>query len=362
MDDQSELTNPMGLDGFEFVEFTSLEPEVLASQFESMGFTAIAKHKSKDVTLYRQGGINFIINAEHNCHAYDFARDHGPSACAMGFRVRDAKAAFERAISLGAESLRPHPILNPSEVEKFAIYGVGRSLIYFVDRYINASIYDYDFNYFPDVDRNPPGVGLNLIDHLTHNVHRGDLDDWSEFYRKIFNFRQIRYFDIKGSQTGLISRAMASPCGKIKIPINESTDDKSQIEEFIQEFNGEGIQHIALTSDDIYASVEALRENNLDFMDVPDTYYEMIAERLPNHGEDLARLHKNFILIDGDTECDPKKILLQIFTNTMLGPVFFEIIQRKGDEGFGEGNFTALFESIERDQIRRGVLKEDDDS
>lgn len=347
--------NPMGLDGFEFVEFCSPDPTVLAAQFESLGFTRVAKHRTKAVDLYRQGHINFILNREPNSQASEFATHHGPSACAMGFRVKNAIMAYERAIQLGAE-----PFFSPYQSGELilpAIQGIGGSVIYFIDRYQpNNNIYDIDFE-FLQAEHTPVGAGLTYIDHLTHNVFRGRMDYWAEFYHRLFNFREIRYFDIQGEQTSLISRALSSPCNKIKIPLNESKDEKSQIEEFLREFQGEGIQHIALATDNIYESVEKLHKNKVSFMDVPITYFEMIEERLPGHGEDLARLRKNYILIDGNTAGDEKKLLLQIFTNTMLGPVFFEIIQRKGDEGFGEGNFTALFKSIERDQIRRGVLQ-----
>lgn len=347
--------NPMGLDGFEFVEYTSPDPQVLANQLVTLGFTCVAKHRSKAVELYRQGGINFILNHEAGSQADAFAKKHGPSACAMGFRVKDAQYAYERALELGAEPfVAKH---NATELTIPAIMGIGGSVIYFVDKYApNDDIYSIDFEFIPGVDRHPVGAGLTFIDHLTHNVLRGHMDHWAEFYHRFFNFREIRFFDIKGAHTGLISRALSSPCNKIRIPLNESTDDKSQIEEFIREFHGEGIQHIALSTNDIYTSVAKLRAQGVSFMDVPQTYYEMIEERLPGHGEDVALLNQQYILIDGDTHCKPHKLLLQIFTNTMLGPVFFEIIQRKGDEGFGEGNFTALFKSIERDQIRRGVI------
>ncbi|HSE78161.1 MAG TPA: 4-hydroxyphenylpyruvate dioxygenase [Alphaproteobacteria bacterium] len=345
----------MGTDGFEFVEYTAPDTKALGRLFESMGFLAVARHRSKDVTLYRQGDVNFIVNAEPDSFAQSFARVHGPSACAMAFRVRDAAAAYRRALALGAKPFLGK--VGPMELSIPAIEGIGGSLIYLVDRYgSQGSIYDIDFRWLPAAPRAPKGVGLAYIDHLTHNVHRGRMDLWSRFYAKIFNFREIRYFDIEGKVTGLKSKAMTSPCGKIRIPINESSDDKSQIEEFLHLYKGEGIQHIALGADDIYASVEKLRTKRVKFLDTPDTYYELVDRRLPDHGENLARLRKNRILIDGA----PTKgggLLLQIFTDAVIGPIFFEIIQRKGDEGFGEGNFKALFESMELDQIRRGVIK-----
>jgi 4-hydroxyphenylpyruvate dioxygenase len=348
--------NPMGTDGFEFVEYAAPEPERLGALFERMGFAPVARHRSKRVTLYRQGDVNFILNAEPDSFAQSFARVHGPSVCAMAFRVKDAAAAYERALALGARPF--HGRIGPMELNIPAIHGIGDSLIYLVDRYGERTIYDVDFLPAAGAEaRAPAGVGLTAIDHLTHNVHRGRMDLWAGFYEKLFNFREIRYFDIEGKVTGLKSRAMTSPCGKIRIPINESADDKSQIEEYLQAYKGEGIQHIALASSDIYATVEALRSRDVSFMDVPDTYYEAVDRRLPGHGEPIERLQRNRILIDGAPTPEGGR-LLQIFTNTVIGPIFFEIIQRKGDEGFGEGNFRALFESIERDQIERGVLSD----
>ncbi|MFM9845383.1 MAG: 4-hydroxyphenylpyruvate dioxygenase [Dongiaceae bacterium] len=352
--------NPMGTDGFEFVEYTAPDPEALGKLFETLGFSAVARHRSKKVTLYRQGDVNFIVNAEPQSYAQIFARAHGPSVCAMAFRVADASKAYQRALELGA---KPFPgKVGPMELNIPAIEGIGGSLIYLVDRYgPQGSIYDIDFRPAAGVDQKPAGAGLAAVDHLTHNVFTGRMDAWSDFYAKLFNFREIRYFDIEGKLTGLRSRAMTSPCGKIRIPINESADDKSQIQEYLEAYSGEGIQHIALSTADIYATVEKLAAAGISFLDSPDAYYEMIEKRLPGHGEDLARLRKNRILIDGAPESKPGAkdggLLLQIFTKTVIGPIFFEIIQRKGDEGFGEGNFKALFESMELDQVRRGVLK-----
>lgn len=347
--------NPMGLDGFEFVEFASQEPEKLAALLEKLHFTPIAKHRSKQVTLYRQGQVNFILNQEPGSFAMQFAKEHGPSACAMAFRVKDAKKAFDRAVSLGAK-----PYLDgkqgTGELMIPAIYGIGGSLLYFVDRYTNDTIYDHDFTPLKGYEENPQGEGLLLIDHLTHNVYQGEMDKWADFYTKIFNFFEIRYFDIEGQKTGLTSRALSSPCGKIKIPLNQSKDDKSQIEEYLREYKGEGIQHIAMTTHDIYQTIEGLKRREVKFLGVPDTYYEMIKDRIQGHREDIARMEKNKILIDGEIEDGKEQLLLQIFTENVIGPIFFEIIQRKGNDGFGEGNFTALFEAIERDQIRRGVL------
>ena len=348
--------NPMGTDGFEFVEYTAPDTAALGRLFESLGFAAVARHRSKRVTLYRQGGVNFIVNAEPDSFAQSFARVHGPSACAFGIRVKDAAKAFKRAVELGAKPYEG-PV-GPMELNIPAIQGIGGSLLYLIDRYGPRTIYDVDFVPVDGHSMEHKGVGLTLVDHLTHNVYVGRMDTWAEFYEKLFNFREIRYFDIKGKKTGLTSRALTSPCGKIRIPINEPSDQKSQIQEYLDAYNGEGIQHIALTCENIYETVEALRAKGVRFLDTPDTYYAAVNKRVPNHGEDLERLKRNRILIDGeglDKESKEDK-LLQIFTETVIGPIFFEIIQRKGNEGFGEGNFRALFESIEADQIARGVV------
>ena len=344
--------NPMGTDGFEFVEYTAPDPLLLRSLFERFGFPAVARHRSKNVTLHAQGEINFIINAEPQSFAQSFARAHGPSACAMAFRVRDAAKAYARALSLGAKA-GPQSA-GPMELNIPCIEGIGGSLIYLVDLYGERSIYDVDFR---PLDTATPieGACLTLIDHLTHNVRRGRMDVWAGFYERLFNFREIRYFDIEGKRTGLLSRAMTSPCGKIRIPINESQDDKSQIEEYLREYHGEGIQHIALASSDICRTVDVLRRHGVAFQDTPDTYYEGIAARVPGHGESVEELRSRRILIDGNPQAG-EGVLLQIFTQNVIGPIFFEIIQRKGNQGFGEGNFRALFESIEQDQIRRGVI------
>ena len=361
--------NPMGTDGFEFVEYAAPDPVALGQLFETMGFTPIAKHRTKKVTLYRQGEVNFIINAEPNSFAQRFARQHGPSVCAMAFRVKDAKQAYERALELGAWGFDNHT--GPMELNIPAIKGIGDSLIYFVDRWHgkdgaqpgaigNISIYDVDFVPIPGAAADAKGSGLTYIDHLTHNVHRGRMKEWADFYERLFNFKEVRYFDIEGKLTGLKSKAMTSPCGKIRIPINESSDDKSQIAEYLDLYHGEGIQHIALGTDTIYATVDAMKKNGVVFQDTIATYYDLVDKRLPNHGESLAELKRLRILIDGAThQGAPNELLLQIFTQTVIGPIFFEIIQRKGDQGFGEGNFRALFESIELDQVRRGVLKDD---
>jgi len=353
--------NPMGTDGFEFVEYAAPDPEQLRKLFTSMGLPAVARHRSKDVTLHKQRDINFIINAEPDSFAQEFAREHGPCACAMAFRVSDAAAALERAVSLGAKAIPGKP--GPMELNIPAIEGIGGSRLYLVDRYGDSTIYDIDFRYQPGWRERAAELdtGLTYIDHLTHNVHQGQMAVWADFYERLFNFRQIRYFDIEGKHTGLFSKAMTSPCGKIRIPLNESQDAHSQIEEYLRDYKGEGIQHIALGTDDIYRTVDQLQGNSVELQDTNDAYYELVDERLPGHGEPLQELRKRRILIDGAPQ-KGEGLLLQIFTRNVIGPIFFEIIQRKGNEGFGEGNFKALFESLELDQIRRGVLNQKSDS
>tara|TARA_R110002049_G_scaffold105374_1_gene252203 strand:- start:73 stop:1167 length:1095 start_codon:yes stop_codon:yes gene_type:complete len=357
--------NPMGLMGFEFVEFAAPRPNVLEPLFEQMGFALVARHRSKDVLLYRQGQINFIVNREPKSLAGYFAAEHGPSACGMAFRVKDSHVAYKRALDLGAQPLDIPT--GPMELRLPAIRGIGGAPLYLIDRFEDGkSIYDIDFEFLPAYEalenRHPRGHGFKLIDHLTHNVYRGRMAFWGGFYEKLFNFREIRYFDIKGEYTGLTSRAMTAPDGLIRIPLNEESGKggSGQIEEFLMKFNGEGIQHIALITDDLLAGVDALRKAGVPLMTAPnDVYYEMLDERLPGHGEPVGELKTRGILLDGSTADGDPRLLLQIFSETLLGPVFFEFIQRKKDEGFGEGNFKALFESLERDQIRRGALKPD---
>jgi 4-hydroxyphenylpyruvate dioxygenase len=355
--------NPMGTEGFEFIEYAAPDPAAMAGVFERMGFRAIARHRHKEVTLYRQGEINFILNADPESFAQRFARVHGPSVCAIAFRVQDAASAYRRATSLGAWGFANQA--GPGELNIPAIKGVGDSLIYFVDRWRgkngarpgeigNIGFYDVDFEPLEGATLDPAGHGLRYIDHLTHNVHRGRMKEVAEFYERIFNFREIRYFDIEGQVTGVKSRALTSPCGKIRIPINEEGNEKSgQISEYLDTYRGEGIQHIAMGARDLLVTVDALRASGVKLLDTPDTYYELIEKRIPGHGENIGQLRERRILIDGR----PGELLLQIFSENQLGPIFFEFIQRKGDEGFGEGNFKALFESIELDQMRRGVLK-----
>jgi 4-hydroxyphenylpyruvate dioxygenase len=349
--------NPMGIDGFEFVEFAAPPDQapLLHDYFRKMGFTKVARHKTRAISTYRQGDCTFLINEDPDSFAADFAAKHGPSACGFAIRVNKlAEWVRVQALKNGAT-----PITNKELSKAVAapvIEGIGGCMLYIVDRYDDkGTIHDPDYEWMPDAEMMPKGLGLTFIDHLTHNLYFGNMDKWSNYYERLFNFREIRYFDIKGAKTGLLSKAMTAPDGIVRIPLNESSDPKSQINEYLQQYNGEGIQHIACFTDDIYTTVEAMRDAGIEFLDTPDTYFDVIDARVPNHGEDVDRLRRNKILIDADEETKQRK-LLQIFTLNAIGPIFFEIIQRKGNEGFGEGNFKALFESIERDQMKRGFL------
>ncbi len=357
--------NPMGTDGFEFIEYAAPDPAAMGALFTRMGFTPIARHRHKNVVLYRQGEINFIVNAEPDSFAQRFARLHGPSICAIAFRVQDARAAYERAISLGAWGYAG--TAGPGELNIPAIKGIGDSVIYFVDRWRgkggkqlgdigDIGFFDVDFDPLPGIGAdqlNPRGHGLTYIDHLTHNVHRGRMAEWADFYERLFNFREVRYFDIEGQVTGVKSKAMTSPCGKIRIPINEEGNETpGQIQEYLDKYHGEGIQHIAMGSTNLYDTVDALQMSGVKLLNTSETYYELLPKRIPGLKEDIGGLQSRNILVDGT----PGELLLQIFSENQLGPIFFEFIQRKGNEGFGEGNFQALFETMELDQVRRGVL------
>jgi 4-hydroxyphenylpyruvate dioxygenase len=347
--------NPQGVDGFEFVEFAAPDAALLHDLFPKLGFMPVARHKLRAITLYRQGACNFLVNEEPDSFAADFVAKHGPSACGFAIRFnRPASDVLATALGNGAELITDKADSLALDVP--TIQGIGGAALYLIDTYGDGGeAYDAEYDWLPGVDRHPKGFGLTFIDHLTHNLYFGNMQQWSDYYERLFNFREIRYFDIKGAKTGLTSKALTAPDGMVRIPLNESSDEKSQINEYLNAYNGEGIQHIAMFTDNVYETVEAMREQGVEFLDTPDTYFEVVDLRMPGHGEDVPRLQKNKILIDADDETK-KKLLLQIFTQNNIGPIFFEIIQRKGNEGFGNGNFTALFESIERDQMRRGVL------
>jgi len=356
--DVSTFENPMGIDGFEFVEYAAPEGQAghLHDYFKRLGFVQVARHKTRPISTYRQGDCTFLINEDPDSFAARFAAEHGPSACGFAIRVNKlAEWARVQALKNGAESFDAADELTKA-VAAPVIKGIGGCMLYIVDRYDDeGTIHDPDYEYLPGADLMPKGFGLTFIDHLTHNLYHGNMGKWADYYERLFNFREIRYFDIKGAKTGLLSKAMTAPDGMVRIPLNESSDPKSQINEYLDTYKGEGIQHIACFTDNIYDTVEAMRAQGIEFLDTPDTYFDVVDQRIPDHGEDVARLRANKILIDADPETKQRK-LLQIFTQNALGPIFFEIIQRKGNEGFGEGNFQALFESIERDQMKRGVL------
>ena len=346
--------NPAGTDGFEFVEFAHEDPQVLRDLFARQGYAHVATHKHRAVEVWQQGDVTYLVNAEPGSHAMDFVAAHGPCAPSMGWRVADAGHAFRHAVARGAE-----PYEGPGKVmDAPAIRGIGGSLIYFVDDYRDASPYNAAFDWIAPA--NPDGVGFHYLDHLTHNVHRGNMDTWFRFYGDLFGFREIRFFDIQGKHSGLYSRALTSPCGRIRIPINEDRGETGQIVEYLERYRGEGIQHVAVGARDIYAAIDAIATNGVRFMPPPPpTYYPLSVERVAGHDEPLDRMARHGILIDGEGVVDggETRILLQIFSRTCIGPIFFEFIQRKGDDGFGEGNFRALFEAIEQDQIERGALK-----
>ena len=339
-----QQANPLGLNGFEFVEFTSPDPDAMAAHLVQLGFTATHRHPSKNVTRFKQGRINLMLNRDDAGRVAAFRGVHGPSASAMAFRVTDPAAAMTWALANGGKT---------TEEDDTVIEGIGGSYLYFMQDGVDPYTGWAEFPGWREAEAEN-SVGLDLLDHLTHNVRRGQMRVWSDFYRTLFGFEEQKFFDIKGQATGLFSQAMIAPDRAIRIPLNESQDDKSQIEEFIEQYNGEGIQHLALTTPDIFATIEKLRTRGVQLQDTPETYYELVDKRVPGHGEDLERLKRNRILIDGNV--GDEGLLLQIFTEPVFGPIFFEIIQRKGNEGFGNGNFQALYESIELDQIRRGVV------
>jgi len=346
--------NPAGTDGFEFVEFAHEDPQALRDLFTRMGYALTARHKTKAIELWQQGDITYVLNAEPGGHAMRFVAEHGPCAASMGWRVVDAGKAFAHAVANGAVPYQA----DDRVMDVPTIVGIGGSLIYFIDRYGDENPYDAEFDFVAPAK--PKGVGFYYLDHLTHNVHKGNMDVWFDFYGRIFNFRQIRFFDIEGKFSGLFSRALTSPCGRIRIPINEDRGETGQIVEYLKRYKGEGIQHIAVGTDDIYGATDAIYDAGLRFMPAPpQSYYDLSHERVTGHEEPIEKLARHGILIDGEGVVDggETRILLQIFSKTVIGPIFFEFIQRKGDDGFGEGNFKALFESIEADQIARGVLK-----
>ena len=355
--EKSKITqdNPVGTDGFEFVEFASAEPQKLRDLFLQMGYAHVANHKTKPIELWQQGDITYVLNTDPDSFASGFVKEHGPCAPSMGWRVVDARRALAHVVKQGAEEYTG----AGKVLDVPAIKGIGGSLIYFVDQYYDTSPYNEEYDWI--AQSKPEGVGFYYLDHLTHNVFKGNMNVWFKFYGDLFNFREIRFFDIQGKFTGLTSRALTSPCGRIRIPINEDRDEKGQIVAYLKKYNGEGIQHIAVGARNIYDATDEIAENGLKFMPgPPDAYYNLSKTRVAGHQEPLDRMKNHGILIDGEGVVDGKetRILLQIFSKTVIGPIFFEFIERKGDDGFGEGNFKALFESIEQEQIDNGELNQ----
>jgi 4-hydroxyphenylpyruvate dioxygenase len=344
--------NPLKLRGIEFIEYSAEDPSALDQLFRAFGFSKIMTNKNKKVDLYRQGNITFLLNYEPKSFATNFYKSHGPCVCSMGWKFEDNEFAMPLAIERGASKADQVDYqMNGKDME--AITGIGESLIYFIDNYKDEDLYEQMG--FEKIE-NPemvPSLGFEFIDHLTNNVEQGTMERWSNFYKDIFGFYEVRYFDIKGVKTGLTSYALRSADGSFCIPINEGTEAKSQINEYLEEYKGPGVQHIALHTSNIIDSVAKLtKSGDVETLDIDDEYYGEVFDRVPNVSEDHKKLQDLQILVDGDEE----GYLLQIFTKNVIGPIFFEIIQRKNHLAFGEGNFGALFRSIERDQQKRGFL------
>lgn len=341
--------NPLGLRGIEFTEFASPDTDFMHNVFGAFGFSELKRHATKDILYYNQRDIHFLLNREKKGFSAEFAKSHGPAICSMGWRVDNAEQAQAEAVRRGATAAKP----EDTDLPYPAIYGIGDSLIYLIDQFGDkGSIYDTDFI---DLEEKNivPDLGFIEIDHLTNNVYKGTMQKWADFYKEVFGFEEVRYFDIKGQKTALLSYALRSPDGSFCIPINEGKDDNNnQIDEYLNEYNGPGVQHIAFRSDDLLASLDKLDRSVIDTLDIHDDYYESVFNRVPGVTEDPARIKDHQVLVDGDEN----GYLLQIFTKNLFGPIFIELIQRKENLGFGEGNFQALFESIERDQERRGVI------
>lgn len=348
----TQNNNPIGLQGIEFIEFSTRSPETIEKLFYAFGFSKLMRHSTRNVNYYNQNDIHFLINHDKNSFGAKFEALHGPCVSAMGWRVKSADAAFKKALELGAKAAEVGDYQVQKGEKLRAIYGIGDSLIYFIENWKEKDRYER-----MGFEKTEPVLhkekGFLCVDHLTNNVPQGTMKHWSDFYKNIFGFTEIKYFDIKGVKTGLISYALKSPCGTFCIPINEGTDAKSQINEYLEEYKGAGVQHIALLTTDIISSLDAIQSKEIQTLDIDNEYYEEVFDRVPNVTEDHAELQRLKILADGDDE----GYLLQIFTKNLIGPIFIEIIQRKNHHAFGEGNFGALFRSIERDQQKRGYLK-----
>ncbi|REL35132.1 4-hydroxyphenylpyruvate dioxygenase [Thalassotalea euphylliae] len=346
----NDVANPLKLCGIEFTEYATPDSDFMEKAFYGFGFSKTKKFKGRDIDYFNQNDIHFLLNNEQSGFSKEFAKSHGPAICSMGWRVEDAEFAFEQAIKRGAKSAEnaanklPYP----------AIYGIGDSLIYFIDRFgLGGSIYQQDFEDHPE----PVEVedkGFKAVDHLTNNVYQGTMEKWANFYKEVFGFTEVRYFDIKGEKTALVSYALQSPCGNFSIPINEGKGtNNNQIDEYLDEYNGPGVQHLAFITDDLVSSLDKIDSDIIDTLNIVPEYYDDVFKRIPWVKEDHKRIRQHQILVDSQKE---NSYLLQIFTKNIFGPIFIEMIQRVDDKGFGEGNFTALFKSIELNQMERGVL------
>ncbi len=345
------IENPLGLRGIEFIQFTALKPEHVHRTLKSLGFSRLMERADRTQFYYQQHDIHVLVDHAESGFERAFAEQHGPSICAMGWRFEDPDAAYKEALRRGARAFEPGNIGAPSL--KFpAIYGIGDSILYFLGSGDIPSLLEGQGFAMMAMPERVPSKGFLRIDHLTNNVYKNTMSYWADFYKNIFGFVEVRYFDIKGEKTGLTSYALRSPDGSFSIPINEGNESKSQIEEYLRDYRGPGVQHLALLSDDLLTSVEQLAGTGIETLDIMPEYYEEAFRRVPDVTEDRERIKTLQVLVDGD----PEGYLLQIFTQNLFGPIFIEMIQRKNHHAFGEGNFTALFQSIERDQERRGVL------
>lgn len=344
--------NPLNMNGIAFVEFSTDHPQKMEKLFYDFGFSKVAKHGDKNIDLFLQNRIVFLLNYEKKSFAHKFQSSHGPSICSMGWRVKNAQKALEEAVKRGAREAKNVDYFENGKAVP-AIYGIGDSLIYFIDHEETEKFaykrIGFELLQDPVIQQDK---GFLLIDHLTNNVYKGTMQKWATFYKEIFGFEEVRYFDIRGKKTGLTSYALRSPCGTFCIPINEADEAKSQINEYLEEYKGPGVQHLAFLTKDLLKSIRALESTEIKTLDIEPNYYKNVFTRVPNVKEDKKEIERLNVLVDGDEE----GYLLQIFTKNLVGPIFVELIQRQNHLSFGEGNFQALFDSIERDQMKRGVL------
>lgn len=353
MDQFSQL----GIRGIDHIEFAVSNLEAASQLYTRLGFEKIASREISQrqlkTFLFGQGKIRVMVtqSALKTDPVAQYVQLHGDGVMAIGFSCDNAVTALELTVSRGAD-LHASPKRIEREfgtVEKASIKAMGDVALTFIHR--TGELFDEGFD--NPVSYDPTGFGLQKIDHITINVEKGKMKSWAQFFEKVLGLKNTRFFDIHTEKTGLYSFVMESPDGCVKMPINEPTEDASQIQEFLNINHGPGVQHIALSTVSLIDSLNALRRSGVLFLEVPDTYYDAVPKRVPDLREDLSQLQSLGILADGDS----KGYLLQIFSQNLVGPFFYEFIQREGNDGFGEGNFRALFEAIERDQIRRGILR-----